>query len=218
MRYTDLLKQETKGTWEKILTHPFVTGIGDGTLPTANYKFYLKQDYLYLLDFSKLLALAVAKAKKESDMSFFSSLLAVTLNTEMDLHRKTCRDFGIENSELLATTPHLITASYTSFLLKTAYEGTFEEILAALLPCAVGYYDIARNLIDKKYQPAQPYYREWIDMYSNDGYHNLVVQLEDIMNKIVDENGAGAKLFDIYRISAQFELLFFDMSMHRDFL
>ena len=31
------------------LKHPFVRGMADGSLPTEKFKFYLIQDYLFLL-------------------------------------------------------------------------------------------------------------------------------------------------------------------------
>ena len=48
--------------WQAILAHPFVTGIGDGTLSRDRFEFFLKQDYVYLIDFSRVFALASAKS------------------------------------------------------------------------------------------------------------------------------------------------------------
>jgi len=45
---------------EAILAHPFITGVGDGTLPVEKFKHYVRQDYLYLIDYSRVLALASA--------------------------------------------------------------------------------------------------------------------------------------------------------------
>lgn len=35
--------------WHRFTHHPFVQGLGDGTLPLKNFKDYLVQDYLYLV-------------------------------------------------------------------------------------------------------------------------------------------------------------------------
>jgi thiaminase len=42
--------------WEAQHAHPFVRGIGDGTLDAARFGFWLRQDWLYLIDYSRLFA------------------------------------------------------------------------------------------------------------------------------------------------------------------
>ena len=32
--------------WPRYLTHPFVTQMADGTLPTEKFRYYMLQDYL----------------------------------------------------------------------------------------------------------------------------------------------------------------------------
>ena len=40
--------------------HPFIRGIGDGTLPLVRLARWVRQDYLYLMDYVRVLALAAA--------------------------------------------------------------------------------------------------------------------------------------------------------------
>ena len=89
---------------QAILQHPFVTEVGDGTLPVELFKNYVTQDYVYLIDYSRVLALASARAPNLADMSWFASLLDETLNKEMSLHRGYCQEFGISAEELESTT------------------------------------------------------------------------------------------------------------------
>ena len=69
-------------------------------------------------------------------MSWFAGLLDETLNTEMELHRGYCAQFGISREELEATRPAPTTVAYTSYLLRVASQGSFGELaaLAAALP------------------------------------------------------------------------------------
>ena len=87
--FYDRLRLNTETLWQAIFSHPFVKGIGDGTLSRDRYEFFLKQDYVYLIHFSRVFALASAKAHGLEDMRYFATLLDATLNTEMALHRKT---------------------------------------------------------------------------------------------------------------------------------
>ena len=70
-----------------ILTHPFIRGISNGDLAEEKFIFYLKQDYLFLIEYSRLLGLMVAKASSMSLMMKVSTLLHETLNNEMDLQQ-----------------------------------------------------------------------------------------------------------------------------------
>ena len=52
------LREAAAPVWKAQLEHPFVRGIGDGTLPEDRFRFYVRQDYLFLIDYGRLLALA----------------------------------------------------------------------------------------------------------------------------------------------------------------
>ena len=48
MKFSEVLFSEVKKIWDGYLEHPFVKGIGEGTLDKEKFKNYLIQDYLYL--------------------------------------------------------------------------------------------------------------------------------------------------------------------------
>jgi len=48
------IRRKTDPLWKRVSDHPFVRGIGDGTLSADRFEFYLKQDYVYLIDFSRV--------------------------------------------------------------------------------------------------------------------------------------------------------------------
>lgn len=210
------LEEKTQSLWQAICEHPFVEGIGDGSLARDRFEFYLKQDYVYLIDFSRVFALASAKARGLEDMSTFAKLLNMTLNSEMDLHRRTCQELGISAEELEKTRPALVTLSYTSFLVKTCYEEQLAGIIAVLLPCAKGYAEIALRL-KAAGVPDTPHYRDWIATYASDDFVGWAQWLAEKL----DSFGAQAsesdkeKWHDLYLQSARFELLFFEMGWQK---
>ena len=103
MAFSDTVEMKFHGLRRSILNHPFTTGIGDGTLDIEKFKFYVRQDYLYLIDYSRVLAMASARSGTLESMGWFARLLHETLNTEMDLHRDYCAQFGISAKELEET-------------------------------------------------------------------------------------------------------------------
>ncbi len=203
--------------WRAILVHPFVTGIGDGTLSRDRFEFYLKQDYAYLIEFSRVFALAAAKAWTLPDMGTFATLLTATLTTEMDLHRKTCAAFGIPAEELERTRKGMITAAYTDLLVRTCYEGSLSDILAVLVPCECGYVEIAGTLAAQGL-PDDPFCREWIRTYSSPEFRQFAGWLIEKMNEHAEGASAQRKeyWYGLYESSARFEYLFFDMSWKKE--
>ena len=199
---------------QAILSHPFITGVGDGSLPIENFKHYVKQDYIYLIDYARVLALASAKSPDLETMGWFAGLLDETLNTEMELHRRYCAEFGINQQELEATEPAPTTVAYTSFLLRVAYHGTFPELVAALLPCQRGYWEIGVHLAALGEPKNAPLYGQWIRMYASPEFAELAESIRSLANRVAEEPARGqiAAMEEAYLTSLRFELRFWDMA------
>jgi thiaminase (transcriptional activator TenA) len=58
------------------LTHPFVAGIGDGTLPRTVFAGYVAQDAFFLESFARAYALGVAHSPDRATLDAFADLLA----------------------------------------------------------------------------------------------------------------------------------------------
>jgi len=208
------IENQTLSIRQAILEHPFITGIGDGSLPVDRFKYYVIQDYAYLIDYSRALAIASARAIDLQDMSWFARLLDETLNREMELHRSYCQNFGISLQELESVEPAATTMSYTNFLLKTAYQGSFGELVASLLPCQWGYWEIGDHLLKRGLPTSAPLYVEWINMYSSEEFTELAHQIREMADRI--GGGAGlteqAAMRQAYTNSVQLEHRFWDMA------
>lgn len=211
-------RKDAATLWSAVFDHPFVWGIGAGDLSRDRFEFYLKQDYVYLIEFGRVLALASAKSGTLSQMGYLAGLLDATLRTEMDLHRRTCADFGIPDAELARVEPALVTTAYTNLLVRTGYEGSFPDLLAVLLPCEQGYVEIASYLV-KQGLPSDPHYRDWIKTYSSPEFRDLAQWIADTF----DELSAGApdrdirRWYDLYLSSTRYELLFFEMAWQKEY-
>jgi thiaminase len=47
-----LEREDVQQVWKEFTQHEFVERMGDGTLPVERFKFYMVQDYLYLVSFT----------------------------------------------------------------------------------------------------------------------------------------------------------------------
>jgi thiaminase/transcriptional activator TenA len=167
MRFSEQLREAAAGLWRAQQDHPFVRGIADGTLAPPRFRFYMRQDYLFLIEYARLLALACARAPRLELMERFAELTRSTLITEMELHRRYAAEWGITREELEAERPRATTRAYTDFLLRTAALGEFAELVAALLPCMWGYSELGQRLA-RGSRPPEERYARWIDMYSGE--------------------------------------------------
>ena len=213
MQFTDELRQFAAPIWEADLRHPFVRGIADGTLPPDKFKFYLIQDYLFLLDYSRVFAYGVIKAPDEATMALFSQLLNETLNTEMDLHRGYCEKFGISAAEMEQAPVAPTTHAYTRHVLNVAQSGTLAELIAGVLPCQWGYAEIGTTLAEQGGSP-EPLYQEWIEMYASEPFLALGKWLRSLLNELTAESSSAEKerLKRHFLFSSRYEYLFWEMA------
>ncbi len=213
MRASEAFRQAAHAIWEANYAHPFVQGIGGGTLPLERYRYYLAQDYVYLIDFSRFFAVAAAKAPRLAPMERFAKLLEETLHFEMDLHRSLCAEFGISREALEQTRPSPTCLGYTSYLLRVAYEGEAASLLAALLPCSWGYGEIGLRL-KARGLPAVAHYAKWIETYASVEYGQIVEWLRALFDEAVGECGGAqrARLQEIFDTSSRWEYLFWEMA------
>jgi len=167
MTLTERLHQVATPIWQQTLTHPFVTGLGAGTLPLEKFRFYMCQDYVFLIEYSRLLALATAKAPDLATMGRFANLLDATLNREMALHREFAAQCGISAAALAVTLAAPTTRAYTDHLVRVAALGNLAEAVAALLPCQWGYCEIGQTLARRGKPATVPFYGQWIEMYAS---------------------------------------------------
>jgi thiaminase/transcriptional activator TenA len=211
-------REKSAPLWDAIHAHPFVRGLGSGDLSRERFKHYLEQDYIYLIEFSRVLALAAARSDELADMTYFAKLLHATLDLEMDLHRRTCADFGIAPEALERVQPSLVTTAYANLLLRTCYEGRPADILAALLPCEAGYVEIAESLSSRG-APSNRHYKDWIDTYSSAEFREFAGWVAGKFDELAVEAPPreAERWYRLYVTSARFELLFFEMAWKMDF-
>jgi thiaminase (transcriptional activator TenA) len=214
MKFSDRLYQNVRGIWEQTHQHPFVVGLGKGDLPVESFITYMKQDYAFLMDYSRLFAIATVKARDLDTMASFAKLLHETLHTEMELHRQYALRFGITHQELEATKPTPMNLAYTRYMLHVAENGSLEELISALLPCMWSYWEIGK-LVVETYPGSREHslYGEWVTMYSSNEFGALALWLIDLLNDLTEGKPERelAVLEEHFLNTSRFEYMFWDM-------
>ena len=200
--------------WEACLKHPFVTGIGDGTLAAEKFRYFMLQDYLYLFDYARVFAMGVVKARDPRLMRIFAANVDAILGGEMEIHRTYMARLGITEEQVFAVKPALDNLSYTNYMLSVASTGGPAEIVASILACSWSYAEIGQALARIPGAAEHPFYGEWIRGYASESY----AATNQSLIKLMDALAAGAsgeqlaRLTDIFVNCSRYELGFWDMS------
>ncbi|MCH2679018.1 MAG: TenA family protein [Alphaproteobacteria bacterium] len=213
------LKSNTLVKWNLYTQHKFVQKVSDGSLDKKLYLKYLKQDYVFLIHFSRAWALLVAKSKSVNEMRIASATLDALVNEEIQLHIKTCKDEGITEEQLFKTEEELNNLAYTRFVLEAGYSGDFLDLLVALSPCVFGYGEIGLYLksISKNDNP----YISWINTYNSKEYQEVCINIgslldeatQDRLGKDFANNVLWPKLEKTFLIATKLEIDFWEMSL-----
>ncbi len=184
----------------RILAHPFVQGLADGTLPRAKFVAYMAQDALFLDAFLRAYALALAKVPDREGQHTLYTLMGGVLD-ELKLHQAYAREWGFP----LEVTPHPATLHYTDFLLRTAALEDPGAILAAMTPCMRLYAYLGQSL-RADLVPDSPY-RGWVETYASEEFEALAQTLESLLNRYGQDTPI---LRERYAWAIQLEEAFFD--------
>ncbi len=209
---TDHLFEAARHIWDAELEHPFVSGLADGSLDVAKFERWVLQDYLYLKEFARIFAWAVAKSDTLESMGWYAKVLDLTLNIEMSLHRTYAERFGITAAQLEQQTMRPTTRAYTDFLVRVSADGDMLDLLAALLPCAWGYVYVARHMAAGP-APADDRYAEWIEQYASDEFNDAAEWLKQEFNRLA--HGVTPekmqRLEELFVLSSRYEWQFWEM-------
>lgn len=216
-KFSERVLKRVVPLWEAYLEHPFVKGIGEGTVEIEKFKHYMRQDYIYLIEYSRIFAIGAAKAPDIKTMTLFSNLLHGTMNYEMDLHREYAVMFGISEEELEKTEPSATVLAYTSYMLHKAQIGGVENTIAAVLACAWSYNFIGKELALWPHATEHKLYGKWVQMYASDEFSKIAEDSIGLLDKIAEEKPEQElkALEEIIVTTSKFEYMFWDMAENK---
>ncbi len=172
MSFSRNLKNEVITTWEECYNHPFVQGLGTGELDKDSFIFYLKQDYIYLLEYAKVFALGALKSIDEEMIRNFTNG-QVSAIEELKVHKSYMEEFGVGSEECESTKASLFNNAYTANMLAVGYNEGIAELIATVLPCALTYYEFATRLKEDYSENLDSnFYKSWIKSYSSEEFFN----------------------------------------------
>lgn len=202
---TEKLRAWADPIWQEIFRHPFVVEVYRGSLPMDKFRYYLLQDYNYLVNFAKALSLAAARAPGVEQMKTALELAYGTVTGEMANYEALLREAGLTLKDAERAEPNFVNVSYMSYLLSVCSLEGFYQCMAALLPCFWSYAEIAQRHRDALERNPVPLYRRWASVYLTPEYNALVEKLRALL----DSSGAPPEaLWPYFRQASIYELKF----------
>ncbi|MFA4647478.1 thiaminase II [Pyrococcus kukulkanii] len=205
---TERLRKEADVIWGRIFEHPFVVHLYRGDLPIEKFKFYVLQDFNYLVGLTRALSVIASKAEYPI-MAEIIELAREEITTEMKNYEGLLNRLGFTLEDAIKTEPTLVNSAYMDFMLSTAYRGNWVEGLTALLPCFWSYAEIAEYHKDALENNENEIYREWAQVYLSDEYLGLVKRLRNLID---DNPGDYERMRRIFMTGSKFELAFWEMA------
>ncbi|KPG82423.1 hydroxymethylpyrimidine kinase [Frigoribacterium sp. RIT-PI-h] len=191
------------GTRTAIDDLAFIRQLGDGTLPTAAFRWYLAQDTLYLREYARALGRAGGLAPSSADRPFWAGGAEEALTAEMALH-----EGGVPPADADGTLPSDATTAYLGHLADVATGGDYGELIAALLPCYWLYRDVGQRLHALSHDEHP--FRDWLDTYADPSFAEATDLAIDIVTATAARatSATRARMLQAFQTSAEHELAF----------
>jgi len=211
MTFSQVLFHRIEDIYARILAHPFVNGLTDGSLAQEAFQFYAVQDALYLREFSRGLSVLAAKAPEDDAAILFNDSAKTAIVVERALHGSFFAQWGLSSEEVLATCMAPNAMLYTSYLLRVAYERPFHEGLGAFLPCYWIYWEVGKALV-RQGSPV-PIYQQWIQTYASDAFADTVQRVLALTDRVANglTEAQRNRTAEHFVMASRFEYMFWDM-------
>jgi thiaminase/transcriptional activator TenA len=208
-RPTDDLRREADGIWRLLRDHPFVVGLFSGELPAAKFRYYLVQDYWYLVDLSRALALLASRLPSPGLVAGALELAREEASVEMESYLRILPEAGVDPGSLGSAERSPTSLAYSNFLLRTCALETPLECASAMLPCFWSYQELARaHEAELRRNPVE-LYRRWGEAYLGEEYGRVVEGLRGIVDALWAE-GLRAAAVRSFILGSRYELMFWD--------
>ena len=218
MTFSQHLRSLAQPIWETQLRHPFVVGLGNGTLPEKKFKYYILQDGRFLGDLARVFAISAKKAPDADSTIRFAKLVEETLAVERALHENYGKRWRLSPKQMSAVPLAPTNYAYTRHMLHVAENGTALDATVVALPCAWIYCVVGRHLLRKGMPGKSHPYRDWLMLYASPEFAAVGRWMRmkvDAWAKSVTDSERD-RLEGTFLISSRYEWMFWEMAWNEE--
>ena len=226
-RWSDEAWEAALPTYEKILRHPFVGALAAGTLSADRFRFYIRQDALYLDGYARRLAHVAARLPRKEQTEAFLHFALDGIAVERALHAQFLAG-DLPTVEEMSPTCLL----YTS-VLEAQATAPVEVEAAAVLPCFVVYQRVGEAILARARAAEAPNaapsptaetpertdtpllenpYRAWIETYADPAFAASTERAVAICDELAAAAGAEtrSRMTELFVRCTRMEWLFWE--------
>ena len=203
MKWSDEVWKKVEGIYEDILQLPFVKGLTDGTLDKERFIFYIRQDAIYIENYSKILAHISSRLPKKEWREDFLKFALDGILVENALHASFTE---IASSKIDPTPTCLLYCSFES----AKGLDPIEIETAAILPCFWIYMLVGKE-IHKRSLNDNPY-SKWIETYADESFALSTSRAIDICDQLAANTTEEIrnKMTEAFVMATKMEWMFWD--------
>ncbi len=203
MKWSEEVWQKAEYIYEDILRLPFVKELATGSLSKERFLFYIRQDAIYIENYSKVLAHIASRLPEKGWREDFLKFASDGILVENALHASFTE---ISDTNTVATPTCLLYCSYES---AKALEPVEIEA-AAILPCFWIYMCVG-NEIHKNCESNNPY-SKWIDTYADEYFAKSTARAIEICDELAEKTTEGIrdKMTEAFIAATKMEWMFWD--------
>ena len=201
-------------TWNDYTQHDFVKQLAVGTLAADSFRHYLVQDYLYLIHYTRVMALSVYKSDTLSQMRVGQAGINAMLDMEIGMYLDFCRDWNVPLEQVENAPESAVTIAYSRYILDAAMTGSLAELYAAIAPCLMGYGEIGKRIKEQGFITDNPY-QPWINVFSSDEFQAITAQNEAQIDTLLAaaSPAQAAKFQQLFNTAARMEVNFWQQAL-----
>ncbi|MET9863927.1 TenA family transcriptional regulator [Streptomyces smyrnaeus] len=219
MKLSDQLKELAAPVLEKVLAHPFWSGLRDGSLPGESLAYFVEQDTGRLLPaYARALARTAAAAERDAHTALLGRSVTGTLEARDRLREKYAQlagGMGLPEPPTQPPEAGPVTHAHCAFFNASA-AASFAAGVGALLPMVWFNHRVSDDLLERHTPGSR--YAEWIGTYHpGEGYRYAVRAFLGLADELGETASPAERdrLIEHFRTGVRHEWAFAESSWTR---
>ena len=213
MSWTQEVWQKSLPIYERIIAHPFIKELADGTLAMEKFVRYIAQDEIYIKNYGEEMFLMAAMMPDKTMLELFRAFSKEGMEAEKAMHDLLIERFGIDT----AVEPSEVTAGYMAHTRRHINSGSLAHAMAAMLPCMWIYNEVGLYIYNHRTTAPNPY-ADWVATYASEDFTEGTRLILEFCDRIAEEATpeVRAEMNEAYLIAAEYEWAFWNWGYYGD--
>ncbi len=207
MSWTQQAWEASLPIYDRIIEHPFIKELAEGTLATERFVNYIAQDEIYIKNYGEEMFLMAEMMPDERMREMFRAFAKEGMEAEGAMHQLLIERFGIDT----AVEPSPVTSGYMAHTRRHINSGSLAHAMAAMLPCMWIYNQVGLYIYRHRNPNPNPY-AEWVATYASadftDGTNAILEMCDQIAANSSEE--VRREMMEAYMVAAEYEWAFWD--------